>query len=353
MIDDAPPRLCSRLRTGEVRRVLFFGKSMARTRCSAALVAALREHGLAVRWRNLATLRRWTGRTMSLRLARREFASYRPDLVFVFFRDLPLPLLTEFRRVARIVVWCEEALESLDASIVDYFAQADLVCMSNPARFSLLREHGLDNMMFAMSGFSPDFHQPARAQRPVRDVAFIGGPGRQGQRAEFLARVSERFDTEVFGQNWERWTQHYPQLRVRGRVTPRGYARVGASSRIVLGINEVNDDACYFSNRTFLTLACAGFHLTHYVPQLERVFRDGEHLAWFRDRDEALAKIAEWLPRGEARARVAAAGHDLVLKQHRYAHRIARVLAVLRHGMPADPTAQLGMAVARRSDPAQ
>jgi len=65
MIDDAPPRLCSRLRTGEVRRVLFFGKSMARTRCSAALVAALREHGLAVRWRNLATLRRWTGRTYS------------------------------------------------------------------------------------------------------------------------------------------------------------------------------------------------------------------------------------------------------------------------------------------------
>lgn len=326
---------------GEIRRVLFYGKSMSRTRCSGALVSALREHGLEVRWRNLATVRRWIGRELSLRFARAEFRRYQPDLVFVFFRDLPPSLLAEFRRHARVVLWCEEALEDPDASVVDYFAQADLVCMSNPSRFHWLREQGLDNMLFAMSGFSPDFHRPARSQPPVRDVAFIGGPGRHGQRARFLARVSERFDTEVFGLHWERWLPHHPRLRVRGKVNPRGYAQVCASSRIVLGINEVNDEDCYFSNRTFLTLACGGFHLTHYVPQLERVFRDGEHLVWFRDQDQALQRIGEWLERDEERARVAAAGHDLVMKHHRYYHRIARVLQVLRTGRLEDPTAAL------------
>lgn len=324
-----------------VRRVLFYGKSMSRTRCSGALVDAMREHGLEVRWRNPVTLRRWMGRERANRVMRWEFRRFAPDLVFVFFRDLPPVLLAEFRRDARVVLWCEEALENLDGSIVDYFAQADLVCLSNPARLPWLRERGLDNMIFLLSGFSPAYHRPARPQPPRRDVAFIGGPGRKGQRADFLAAISERFHTEIFGLHWERWTSLYPSLRVRGKANPRNYARICASSRIVLGINEINDDPCYFSNRTFLTLACGGFHLTHYVPQLERVFRDGEHLAWFRRQDDAIEAIGHWLGRDAERRRVASAGHEQVLRHHRYFHRLARVLHVLREGMPADPTAEL------------
>lgn len=316
----------------EFRRVLFYGKSMSRTRCTGALVDALREHGLQVRGRNLATMRRWFGRDLALRLARAEFRRFRPDLVFVFFRDLPRQLLTEFRRDARVVLWCEEALEDLDTSVVDYFAQADLVCLSNAARMPWLREHGLDNLIFQMSGFSPLYHRPAPPRAPVRDVAFIGGPGRRGQRAELLARISERFRTEIFGHHWDRWTSLYPNLRVRGTVNPRRYAEICATSRIVLGVNEVNHDDYYFSNRTFLTLACGGFHLTHYVPKLERVFTNGEHLAWYENEDEAIGQIERWLPDEARRRRIAAVGHDLVLNHHRYYHRIARVLDALRNG---------------------
>lgn len=325
----------------EIRRVLFFGKNMSRTRCTGALVDALREHGLQVRWRNLATWRRWLGRDAAARLARVEFRRFRPDLVFVFFRDLPRVLLTEFAQQARTVLWCEEALEDLDGSVVDYFRQADLVCLSNAARIPWLREQGLDNLTFQMSGFSPRFHRPARPAQPVRDVAFIGGPGRRGQRAEFLSRVSARFHTEIFGLHWDRWTPVFPNLRVRGTVDARRYARICATSRIVLGVNEVNHDDYYFSNRTFLTLACGGFHLTHYVPKLERVFADGEHLVWYHDQDEALARIEEWLPDEARRRRVAAVGHDLALNHHRYYHRIARVLDLLRNGPPVDPLQQV------------
>lgn len=327
----APAGLRSRL--GPVRRVLFYGKSMSRTRCTGALVDALREHGVEVRWRNMATLRRWFGSNLANRLARAEFRSYRPDTVFVFFRDLPAVLADEFRRDARIVVWCEEALEALDCSIVDYFALADLVCLSNPARLSWLRERGLDNMAFLMSGFSARFHHPAPPQPARRDVAFIGGPGRRGQRAAFLAEVARHFDTEVFGLHWHRWRHATGGLRVRPPVDNRGYARLCASSRIVLGLNEVNDDLYYCSNRTFLTLACGGFHLTHYVPRLEDVFRDGEHLAFFRDEQDALAKIAHWLPRERERARIAAGGHAEAMQHHRYFHRVARILHWLQQGL--------------------
>lgn len=334
----------SRSRLGPARRVLFFGKNMSRTRCSGALVEGLREHGVEVRWRNLTTWRRWFGAATANRLARAEFRRFKPDVVFVFFRDLPPLLAAEFRRDARLVIWCEEALEALDGSIVDYFALADLVCMSNPARFAWLQERGLDNMAFLMSGFSPHFHRPAGPKRPVRDVAFIGGPGRRGQRASFLAEVSRRHHTEVFGRHWDRWRHLHDELRVHGPIGNKGYAQVCATSRIVLGVNEVNDDLYYFSNRTFLTLACGAFHLTHYVPRLEDVFTNGEHLAWYRDEDEALAMIDEWLQRDADRARVAAGGHAEVMQHHQYYHRIARILHWLQVGLPPRdrlPTAAL------------
>jgi len=327
-----PAGLADRL--GPVRRVLFIGKSMSRSRCTGALVDALRQHGVDVRWRNLVTLRRWFGTQMSHRLARREFRRFRPDVVFVFFRDLPAVLAEEWRRDARIVVWCEEALEVLDGAVVDYFALADLVCMSNPSRFPWLRERGLDNMAFLMSGFSPHFHHPAPAQPPLRDVAFIGGPGRRGQRAKLLAEIGRHCRTEVFGRHWERWRHLTGDLRVHGPIDNRGFARVCASSHIVLGLNEVNEDTFYFSNRTFLTLACGAFHLTHYVPRLEEVFRDQEHLVWYRSEQDALQKVLEWLPRAEDRARIAAGGHAEVMQHHQYYHRVARILHWLRHGLP-------------------
>ncbi|MBL8748760.1 MAG: glycosyltransferase [Planctomycetes bacterium] len=322
-------------RLGPVRRVLFYGKNMSRTRCTGALVDGLRQHGVEVRWRNLATLRRWFGASMSTKIARAEFRLFKPDVVFVFFRDLPPLLASEFGRDARVVVWCEEALEVLDGSIVDYFALADLVCMSNPSRFAWLRERGLDNMAFLMSGFSPRYHGPAAPAAPERDVAFIGGPGRRGQRAAFLAEISRRFSTDVFGRHWDRWSQFHPELRVHSPVDNRGYAKVCATSRIVLGVNEVNDDLYYFSNRTFLTLACGAFHLTHYVPRLEDVFRNEEHLVWYRDEDEAIDKIEQWLRRDSDRARIAAGGHAEVMQHHQYYHRIARILQWLQTGQPA------------------
>ncbi len=335
-------------RLGPVRRVMFFGKNMSRTRCTGGLVDALQRHGVEVRWRNLVTLRRWLGRGLAHRIARAEFRRFRPDTVFVFFRDLPQLLAAEFHREARIVIWCEEALETLDGSIVDYFAHADVLAMSNPARFGWLRERGLDNMAFLMSGFSPRFHAPAAPQQPVRDVAFIGGPGRRGQRVAFLAEIAQHFDTEVFGLHWDRWRDAQRGLRVNGPVNNTEYARICASSRIVLGVNEVNEDEYYFSNRTFLTMACGAFHLTHYVPRLENVFGNGEHLVWYHDDADALAKIREWLPRDADRRRIAAAGHAEVIAHHQYYHRVARILHWLQYGrelgpviQPATPAAKL------------
>lgn len=326
------------------RKVMFFGKNMSRTRCTGGLVNALRRHDLDVRWLNMATLRRWVGSDLAGRWAEREFATFEPDLVFVFCRDIPLPLLRKFRNNARIVLWIEDLLDESDESWNEYLALADLVCMTAQQPRLRLRQRALGNVTFTMSGFCPRFHYPAKRRENGPDVAFIGGPGWHGQRANLLAEISRHFDTEIFGvrRRWERWLRHYPGLRVRGPVRNRGYRSICANARIVLGFNEVNNLPQYFSNRTFLTLASGGFHLTHHVPGIERVFENGKHLAWYEDPDDCVAKIRHYLSAPEERQRVAQAGHDLATGEHQYYHRVGAILEILA-GRATGPVAQAAM----------
>ena len=319
-----------------VQRVLFFGKSMSRSRCTGGLVDGLRQHGLDVKWINLAKLRRWVGRSGARALARRAFDTHAPDIVFVFCRDLPQELLVEFGARAPVVLWCEEALEHLDESTIDYMAQAHLVCLSNPARRGVLRAHGVENVAFLMSGFSPRYHAPIRA-RLERDVVFIGGPGPDGLRARLVAEIARHFETKVHGsrEDWRPWQREFPWLRVGGPIGSVGFRKACASSRIVLGMNQFNDDPLYFSNRTFLALGSGAFHLTCYVPGLEDVFEDGQHLAWYRDVDECLSKIDGYLVSETERKRIARAGHELAMQKHQYAHRIERILQILGAYAPA------------------
>lgn len=313
------------------KRVLFFGKNMARSRCTGGLVDALERHGLEVRWLNLATMRRWVGMNHAVRKARRIFTEFAPDMVFVFCRDLPQVLLEEFGQKVPTVLWVEEPLDDLDATHAEYMRRADLVCLSNPAKRSWLAERGVRNMMFLMSGFSPRFHYPVRG-RQRRDVVFIGGPGRNGQRASFLAEISEHCSTEVFGAGWEPYRRKYSSLRIGWPVKVAGFRRLCATSRIVLGLNQVNEDPHYFSNRTFLTLACRAFHLTRYVPGLEDVFRDGQHLVWYRDAEECIDKIRHYLGNETERLRIASAGQEFALAHHQYRHRISKILTALGEG---------------------
>lgn len=330
-----------------VRRVLFFGKNMSRTRCTGALVDGLHGHGLSVRWQNFSTVRRWLSNPRHAHAwVRRTYEKFQPDMIMVFCRDLPLPLLKEFRARTPVVLWVEEALHDLCPEHLEYMRHASLVCVSNPARMPLLHEQGVQDIEFLMSGFSPRFHHPERHAQE-RDVVFIGGPGVRGQRAEFLARVSEHYETEIYGVGWEEWLQRYPKLRVRPPVKARGFRQLCASSRIVLGLNQVNNDALYFSNRTWLSLACRGFHLTHYVPGLETVLRDGEHLAWYHDAEDCLAKIALYLDDAKAREGIAEAGCALAHAKHQYFHRVARVLEIVRGEAEREPLVERCQATER------
>jgi len=167
------------------------------------------------------------------------------------------------------------------------------------------------------------------------DVAFVGAvyhptndPKLFHLRGRLLRAIHARHDLKVWG------LQRFQRQRTRGLpiiewpAYNHDFVRICQSSRIVIGTNRTNAVDRYFSNRTFLTLASGGFHLTHYVPGLETMFRNHEHLVWFHSIDECLEMIDHYLARPARRAAIAERGRAYVRGRFSMTRQIRRMLGL-------------------------
>jgi spore maturation protein CgeB len=167
------------------------------------------------------------------------------------------------------------------------------------------------------------------------EVAFVGNlshPNDSGERYRLLRKIQPRFDLKVWGiqgdpQAKQRWGAKYPVIE--WPAYNEDLVRICRGAAVVLGINHVNDVELYFSNRTFLTLASGGFHLTRYVPGLETMFGNREHLVWYHEEEECLRLIEYYLQRPRLRRRIAAAGKDWVRRRYGMKRQVNRILRMI------------------------
>jgi hypothetical protein len=328
-----------------VRKAMFFGKSKSTSGTTRAIVQGLREQGVQVEWTNCALLRRWLGERWMRAWVRRKFERFAPDAVVSFFCDVPSDLFAELHAGCRTAIWNEECVVPLDPGLRAWMEHCDVLCLNNTAQIDDYHALGAAQVEFVMSGYSPQVHRPVdlaglSAPEPrgqLYDLVFIGSPGHGEHRAEMVMSLAERFDVHVFGRGWDRWRKSSAKLHLHGAARPADFARICAQARIVLGMNWINSVPFYFSNRTWMTLGCGGFHLTHYVPGLEQVFGQGEHLVWFREFGELKDLAERFLREPRLRQKIARAGHEFVRARHTYAHRMAHLLDLVAAApTPAD-----------------
>jgi spore maturation protein CgeB len=177
------------------------------------------------------------------------------------------------------------------------------------------------------------------------DVAFVGAvyyptkdPDLFHSRARLLRAVHARHDLKIWGLQRHRRELTRGLRTIEWPAYNRDLVRICRSSRIVLGLNKVNTVERYFSNRTFLTLASGGFHLTHYVPGLETMFRNHEHLVWFHSTSECLDLIDHYLARPAQAAAIAERGRTFVRRRFGMVRQVRRMLGLanLLPGRPWD-----------------
>jgi glycosyltransferase involved in cell wall biosynthesis len=276
-------------------------------------------------------------------------AATRPDVILGLKMDLVEPeTLCALRALGiRVALWHVDCFdENIPAHTARLVQNVDVAFVTAQGMVPKYAALGTTPVHWLYEGAYlpafPDVEIPP-AQMPLyqTQVAFVGNilhPPVQDQalalqRFHLLARVSERFQLKIWGVQGNattraRWGQRAPLIEWHTHHAE--LVKVCRASDIVLGLNTINTIQLYFSNRVFLTLACGGFHLTHYVPGLETMFTNHQHLVWFHSDDECLEWIAHYLARPEERRRIAAAGKAWVRERYSMDVQIEKLVRALQ-----------------------
>ena len=158
----------------------------------------------------------------------------------------------------------------------------------------------------------PDLHGPT-GQLPAWDIGFVGTEGGI-PRKFYLQALAER----------------YPNSRIV-QVPYTDMASIYSQSRIGFNYAISND----VNMRLFEVLAARTLLVTNALAgdDLQRLGLDeGRHLATFRTPAELFERIDHFLRHPEEARRIAQAGHEVVVRQHTYVHRMRQLL---RHAAQA------------------
>jgi spore maturation protein CgeB len=204
--------------------------------------------------------------------------------------------------------------QCVDAMFVTYLSQVD--------RY---RTAGVPTVLHLPQGMDPATDRPA-AWSPRRyrcDVSFVGS-GHYPFRHDLLRAIAAQCRMQIRGPGWDHAPADLPVCG--GPVWTTRFARVVRGAAISFGAHAVPEQAQErgggASNRMWKVLGCEGFYLGAHVDGIDAFARDGEHCAWYRDRDQAAELVRHYLADPAGRARIAQAGRAYALAHHTYAHRV-------------------------------
>lgn len=264
--------------------------------------------------------------------------SIKPNLIFITKGEIILPdaVKTIKRLIGAVVInWyfdqygkCEDWIINLNRETDIYFQTTG---WSEQLRSYI--QHGVRRAYWLPQGIEPEVHKPATLNNDDNelyksDVTFIGTYYDWAK--EKIALFDSLSKTGCLFKIWgpKGWPLRFPY---QGRpVYDNEFAKVCSASKIVININSTfSDIPFYLSDRYYLTLGTGVFSLVKYVPGLEKIFNNREHLVWFQTVDECIELIKHYLSHPEERRSIAKAGCEEVHKKHTYWHRIRHMLAIV------------------------
>ncbi len=179
----------------------------------------------------------------------------------------------------------------------------------------------------------PELHRPveltsAERLRYSREVVFVGSY--YPNRAAVLEPLSE-FELGIWGPSWNRVGKNsrlFPFINDR-RVGHEEWRKIYSVAQMV-AVVHFQDGITPCSQASpilFEALACGAFVLCDEQRDARTLFKDGEHLVFFKDPEDLFEKVRYYLDKADLRSRIAAAGRNLVLEKHSWRARMQQFLS--------------------------
>jgi len=309
-----------------MQRIIIFGKSKRRTRTTFHIVRAFRERGNHVLWLNSAKIRRREKKEAD-NWIQNQIISFKPDIIFIYSRDIPLGVLQQISAgKIKTVLYYEDMSMVIPTDLIQMGKRVDFFLATNQGMLPEYKKAGIVNPIYFVGACDQYDHRMRHPLWPIwkSDIAFIGRARADEPRVALTRKLAQMFNVKVYGKDWKPFG-FKPTLST---ITPRTYALVCAGAKIVLGADITDKVDGYWSNRLWLTLGCGGFFLTAYVRGMEKFFENKKHLIWYRSQAECLCLAEEYLAKPEERQAIARRGYQLVHEQYTFHHFADRVLSL-------------------------
>lgn len=146
-------------------------------------------------------------------------------------------------------------------------------------------------------------------------------------REEALLCLSQNFDVTLYtNSKLPEKLLYSPRLVCKGTVAYQTeMPLVFHNSKINLNITSRTIESGV-SQRVFDILACGGFCLTNYQPEIATLFEDGKELVMYTDMEDMVMKVGYYLAHEEERLQIAQAGQEKVRNCFSIESRIAELI---------------------------
>ncbi|HEX8847960.1 MAG TPA: glycosyltransferase [Gemmatimonadaceae bacterium] len=169
------------------------------------------------------------------------------------------------------------------------------------------RAAGISKVDWLPFARDPDQHFPVPPVEPPEfEVMFAGNL--DAERVRWLEPVARSFRLAILAD--QRRAARGSTLRLAtfeapafGEALPRALARAAISLNVMREQNRLNHNM-----RSYESPACGAFTLSQRTPELERLFREDEEIAFVESPAEIVERIRYWLDRPADRRRIAAGG---------------------------------------------
>jgi spore maturation protein CgeB len=164
------------------------------------------------------------------------------------------------------------------------------------------------------------------------DISFVGSwrPERERVMSAICRRFS-KYKIEIHGNNWKRDSK---DPEIRKRVVSKGLfeeAMADKFARTRININVIDDTNYPAANMRFFEIPInGGLEITSSTPEMQRFFKDKEHVIYY-DNDQDVAEKIEWaLSNPDICEEIRRNGYELASTEHTYMERLKKILESLQ-----------------------
>jgi spore maturation protein CgeB len=253
---------------------------------------------------------------------------FRPDVIFCQLQNLGVIDPDTARQLPGFRInWTGDVRQPTPQWYIDLGKAIDLTLFTNIADVDTLRANGC-SADYLQIGFDPNVFRKLPDVEKDIDIVFMGNnygnmfPLSQ-LRSEMVNRLyavyGDRF--RVYGQPWPIPSQ---------TVEHNTHAECEIYNRAKIGINLSHFDlGMYSSDRIHSIMGSGCFCLTKWYPGIEKEFEPANNIGIWRDLDELIELVGDYLKFDGIREPIAKAGYDLVHSRDTWQRRIEQLKTML------------------------